>query len=146
MALSISGKVDIPICYGTGGSWFLADNMNSIFGIDIIQRTYNMRIDEQFGYNYYTQWHTAYVWIANDFTFYLVPIVLLVLMCIFGAAWKDFLQNRNMFALILMVLFVEFVFFMPMNNQVFQHSETLFAFWGVLFAWLLTRKKYSWDI
>ncbi len=145
MALYISPNVDLPMCWGAGGSWFLADNVKSLLGIDVIQRTYNMRLDEEFGYNYYTQWHTVFVWLANDFSFFLVPVVLFVLMCLFGAAWRDYLQNKNMYAFLLMVLFAEFVFFMPMNNQVFQHSDTLFAFWGILVIWIFTRRKYSWN-
>ena len=143
MSLSIAHNVDIPLCFGAGGSWFLADNVKQIFGYDVLQHTYNMRIDEIFGYNYYTQWHTVYVWLANDFTFLLVPIALFFLMTIWGAAWRDFLQHHNIFAFVLMILFVEFVVFIPMNNQVFQHVETLFAFWGVFIYWLITRRKYS---
>lgn len=143
MSLSIAHKVDIPLCLGTGNSWFLADNVKEIFGYDVIQQTYNMRIHEQFGYHYYINWHTVYVWFANDFTFIGVPIALFILMMIWGMAWRDFLQTRNVFAFLLMVLFVEFVVFIPMNNQVFQHSETLFAFWGLLVYWLISRRKYS---
>lgn len=142
MGLAVSNEVDIPLCFGAGGSWFLADNVKDLLGYDVIAQTYNMRIDERFGYNYYTQWHTVYVWLANDFTFIGVPIALFILMCIFGLAWRDFLNNRNIFAFAMVILFVEFVFFIPMNNQVFQHSETLIAFWGSFIAWLITRRKY----
>lgn len=146
MALSIAGIVKTPLCFGAGGSWFLADNVKQLFGYDVIDQTYNMRIHEMFGYNYYTQWHTVYVWLANDFTFFGVPIVLFLLMIIWGLAWKDYLQSHNLFAFLLMVVFVEFVVFIPMNNQVFQHPETLFAFWGLLLTWLYTRKKYCFKL
>ncbi len=142
MALDIEDDVDIPLCFGMGGSWFLADNFKSITGYDVIQQTYNMRIQEQFGYDHYINWHTVYVWLANDFTFFGVPIVLFLLMMIFGMAWRSYLQTRNIFAFLMMILFVEFVFFMPMSNQVFQHANTLFAFWGILIYWLATRNKY----
>lgn len=143
MSLSIAHQVDIPLCFGAGNSWFLADNVKEIFGYDVLQQTYNMRIHEMFGYNYYTQWHTVYVWFANDFTFIGVPIALFILMMIWGMAWRDFLQTRNIFAFLLMVLFVEFVVFIPMNNQVFQHPETLLAFWGLFVYWLISRRKYN---
>lgn len=143
MSLAIAHQVDIPLCFGAGNSWFLANNVKEIFGYDVIQQTYNMRIHEMFGYNYYTQWHTVYVWFANDFTFIGVPIALFILMMIWGMAWRDFLQTRNIFAFLLMVLFVEFVVFIPMNNQVFQHPETLLAFWGLFVYWLISRRKYS---
>lgn len=145
MALSISGSIKMPRCYGAGNSWFFADNVKQLFGYDVIAQTYNMRLHELFGYNYYTQWHTVYVWFANDVTFFGVPVILFLIMALWGSAWRDYLNNHNVFAFLLMVIFFEFVVFMPMNNQVFQHSETLFSFWGLIICWLVSHRQFSFN-
>ena len=139
---------DIPFnsTFGLGNSWFTIMNFEEITGINLLEYTYHYKIYETFNYHYGGYWHTAYLWFANDVSLLLVPFVLFILMFVYGSAWKDFIINRNIFALLFMSTFVLFFTFISANNQVFSSSNSLFTFWVTLIIWKLTsRQQYFWN-
>lgn len=141
-ALSLSFNVPFDSTFGFGYSWFLLDNMP--FSHELWERTYMMKMEGMFNYSHWASWHTAYLWFANDVSHIGVPIVLFVLCRLFGRAWKRFITSGCVVSLLQFLLFVKFVLFISANNQVFQASDHLFAFW-ILF--LLSKNRcytYSW--
>ena len=96
------------------------------------------------GYNYYGNWHTAYLWFANDVSIFGVPVVFLVLFTLFGRCWKEFVCNKNLISFLMFMIFVKLVTYISANNQVFMNSDTLFAFWVLIAALGLISSNYSW--
>ena len=143
---ALSYCIDLPFTstFGLGGSWFLMDNFSSLLNINILQYTYLDKA-EQFGIGAYHNWHTVYVWIANDVSFFGVPIVLFVLFYLMAQSWRDYLVNNDPFAFIFMTIMGFFCLYISANNTVFTHSDTLFAFWIILFAWKRYKGIYRYD-
>ena len=102
--------------------------------------TYQHRIQD-FGWHEDIQWHTAYTWFANDFSFVGVIIVMVVFGVLFAMAYKDVINTNNPYAYIIFYFFVLEAFFIPCNNQLFQSTYVFFSFITCLICWLGTRGR-----
>lgn len=131
--------------FGTGHSWFIMDNVSSVLHINILDYTYLAKV-QQYGIDPYSNWHTVYTWFANDVSFIGVPIVLIVLFCLMGQSWRDYIENNDPFAFVFMTIMSLFVLYLSANNTVFSHADTLFAFYIVLYFWKSRRNKYLYNI
>lgn len=140
-ALSYAFDMPFKPTFGVGYSWFLLDNVP--FSKDLWEMTYPKQLEKQYSYSSWVNWHTAYTWFANDVSWLGVPFVLFFLMLIFGQAWRRFRDEGDIFSFLLFMLFVRFMLFISMNNQVFQQSDTFLAFWLLLIA-RLVYKPYKW--
>lgn len=136
-ALAMSFEVPFETTFGIGHSWFLLDNV-PFFSADLWDRTYMMKMEQMFEYSHWSSWHTAYLWFANDFSHFGVPIILFFLFRVFGKSWRAYLANGNVLSLLFFMLFVKMIIYISANNQVFQPSDTMFAFWMLLIA----QRKY----
>lgn len=142
-ALAMALGFDFDSTLGLGNSWFILDNMGALSD-EWWSRTYNIKLDETFGYGYYGNWHTAYLWFANDVSFYGVPILFMLMFSYFGKAWRTFLDKKDISAFLVFMLFVKMVYFISANNQVFMNSDTLFAFVGLVVLRIFAR-NYRWE-
>lgn len=138
-ALATSFDIPWDSTMGFGYSWFLLDNVP----FDLWEDTYMMKLEHMTGYNHWASWHTAYLWFANDVSFFGVPIVLFLLCRIFGRAWSTFVETRNMCAFLQFMLFVKMVTYISANNQMFQACDHLIAFW-ILLLLFNKSKQYIW--
>lgn len=141
-ALSMSFSVPFDSTCGVGNSFFLLDNIDPDRN-GLWMNTYNMKLEKIFAYNFYANWHTPYVWFANDVSLFGVPFLFFLLFRYFGKAWRSFLETGNIVSFLIFMLFVEFMSFISANNHVFQQSDTLFAFWLLFFLNLAT-KRVNW--
>ena len=144
-ALALGINLPFTSTYGFGASWFLLDNMLEMFNIDLYPNTYYSKIYNTYGWNYKLSYSTAYIAVANDVSFVLLPFLLLIMMAVFGFAWKDFLTNHNPFAYLMMIMFFILIVYLPAQCYLFALPDTLFAFWIVLLVWLFNRKKLDWS-
>lgn len=118
-------------------SWF------SIFigqklGIDPTNSTYMVML-EQFGIDRYINWHSIYLWLANEFTFLLVPFIIYIIGLYFGRIWKDCIAGNNPWSYSLMTLFVIMIFYFFANNQIFSGSYICFC--GSFLIYKITSKR-----
>lgn len=143
---ALSHCIDQPFTptFGLGGSWFLIQNFSSLLHINILEYTYLGKA-EAFGYGAYHNWHTVYVWLANDVSFIGVPIVLFGLFYLMAQSWRDYLDHNDPFAFVFMTIMGFFCLYISANNTVFTHSETLFAFWITLFLWKKYKSKFNYE-
>ena len=125
-ALDFSFSIPFDSTLGVGHSFFLLDNIDPERD-GWWMRTYNMKMDQLFHWDYYTNWHTPYVWFANDVSLFGVPFLLFILLRYFGKAWRKFMVTGNVISFL-----VEFISFISANNLVFQQSDTMMAFWLLL--------------
>lgn len=144
-ALSFCLELPFTSTFGVGGSWFTIQNFSSLLGIPILDYTYLGKA-EALGIGAYKNWHTVYTWIANDVSFVGVPFVLFFLFYLMAQSWTDYLDHNDGFAFIFMTIMGFFALYISANNTVFSHSDTLFAFYIVLYLWKRCRKKYNYDL
>lgn len=142
-ALALSFDVNYVPSFGVGYSWFLMDNLGPL-KTAAWSSTYNKAIENAFGYGYYANWHTAYLWFANDVSHIGVPILFFFLFSYCGRHWRRFWETNDMMSFLTFMLFVKMMIYMSANNQVFQNSDTFIAFW-ILFFYVHSKRKWNWN-
>lgn len=114
-----------------GSSWFTIAIAKK-FDYDPTPFTYTKLLEAD-GIDMSVNWHTLYLWLANDFTFIGVPFIMLLIGYYFAKTWCDCLAKSNPLAYPLMALFVIMVFYAFANNQVFSFSFIPFLFWFIFY-------------
>jgi hypothetical protein len=131
--LSLALKEDFDSTFGLGHSSVLLDLSSAFVGPDFAQRSYMVKI-EKYHWDSKMQWSTAYIALASDMSFYLVPVFIFLMSLVLTLSWKLFLKTKSVIALCL--FYYTFVFFMylPANNQVFLTADSYLSFLFFLFA------------
>ncbi|OWF66225.1 hypothetical protein B6A14_03235 [Polynucleobacter hirudinilacicola] len=132
--LSRAMEVDFTSTFGFGSSQFVARQVQWLFGIDVLNSTYQHKVNSFWDEN--AQWHSMYSHLANDFSFFGVGIVMFIIFYNFARVWLSFICLDSFYAKLLLPLFGLMFVFMPANNQVFGFLETFSAFWIVYICWL----------
>ncbi|WP_373472199.1 O-antigen polymerase [Carnobacterium alterfunditum] len=140
-AFSMSLDLNFQPMFGIGNSMFLIENINELFGLDLYEQTYQSRMSA-FGWDPYVNWHSFYVWVANDVHFIGVTIIMFLLGYLLGITYKSVLLNNDSVALVLLSLTTLIIIYIPANNQVLSYPTTFLTFWILLIYWNL-RKKYK---
>ncbi len=112
-----------------GSSFFLMRISRDIFGYDPLPETYMWLLQKNEGIHTTINWHTLYLWLANDFTFILVPVIIFYVGYFFAKTWCDCVHGKNVFAYPTFCLFLIMSFYAFANNQVFSFSFLPFVFW-----------------
>ena len=103
-----------PITFG-GSGWFTIMLMNKL-GYDPEPNIY-MAVLEQYGIHRHINWHTIYLWLANDVTFYGVPILIFFIGYLLAITWQDVLTGENQSAYPLFALMLIMVFYFYANKE-----------------------------
>lgn len=140
-AFSIALDLDFKPLFGIGNSMFLMENFKEIFEINLYDYTYQARMSV-YGWHPYVNWHSFYVWAANDVHFLGVIIIMYLIGYLFGHLYKDVIIYSNPLALPLLCLFFMLMIYLPANNQVLSYPTTFVTFWTLLIYWMV-RKKYK---
>lgn len=137
--MSLATTLNWVPTFGMGSSRWFNEEMNTLFR-GVTQMTYSYRI-ELAGYAWgdRANWHSAYTWFANDFSFFGVIIVMFFLGWLWSNAYKDSFNTGNVLAIGLTTLLVQMFLFLSCNNIVFANSHTFFAFLFYLIVWLVHR-------
>jgi len=141
--LSLSLQEPFVWTYGVGNSrvmqWLvertLLDDKDAIWN-----RTYVSRVASDYGWDRNVHWHSIYPWIASDVSFWGTPLVIIVIGYMLGLSWLDSLA-KNPFAVVVFSLLAIMLYYFSANNQLGQASDTVFAFWVSLAAWLRSRNR-----
>lgn len=120
--------------FGGGSSWFNVNVIENLFGYNIIPDTYQGYLYTQYGISPMVNWHTLYLWLANDLTFFGVPIAVYLLGYLFSVSWVDALNHSNKYAAPMSVLCIMIVAYAFANNQVLSFSFITFIY--VFFMYL----------
>lgn len=144
VGLGLSLRMPFDSTLGLGNSLFLIDNAKQMFGIDLLSLTYQDKVFDLYGYHYSILWHTAYSWIANDVSFWGVPIVLFCIFHIFGSAWSDFVLTRNILGVLFLAPMATMIIFISANNQLMSNPNSLAAMIVLTLYWSATRNRYDW--
>lgn len=123
--------------YGIGHSDFLKSNFKSLFGIDVQERTYQYKTNDE--WDSQTKWHSFYGYWANDISFYGVILLMFIIGVYTAILWKDIIINKNLIAFSLFPLFMIMFFNMPGNNMIFTSMQHFCAFWELTFLYTLEK-------
>lgn len=143
--LGLAFEIPFSSTFGAGHSTFIMYNIQSLLGIELFSHTYQFRIQEQFGWHSLSNWHTAYLWFANDVSFFGVLVVMFFIGFLFASTWKSYIMEGNPYSFLLIILLAMFFFYISANNQVFSHFQTLFPFLYYFIKWFQTNNLYLWS-
>ena len=131
-ALSVGLSIGIIPPTFLGMSWFTMVIANKM-GLDPMPHTY-LSLLERYGIDSHVNWHTIYIWLANDFTFIGVPLVILIIGYAFANTWCECVEGKNAVAIPTFSLFLIMVFYFYANNQVLSFSFIPFVVWCLLYV------------
>lgn len=126
--------------FGVGNSMFLIANLQDLFGVDLFQYTYQARI-AYLGWDSLVNWHSFYMWVANDIHFIGILPLMYLLGKFFGSVSKEVIINQNPIACVIFCLLMLMFFYFPANNQIMSQPESFMAFWVVTLYWMLKKVK-----
>lgn len=143
--LSLSLEEPFVPMWGLGNSRFLYLNAAELTGIDKLQELpYPVRVQKHGKWDAYEHWSSIYPWIASDVSFPGAILAVFVIGRLFAQSWLDSVRGANPFAIAALAQLVIMLLYFPANNQVVQSGEALTSFYGILAAWLLSRRRYVW--
>ena len=115
-------------------------NLLRNFDPHITDGSYQVRIERNFEWGSYGNWHSMYTWFANDLSFYGVIIVMLLFGFFFQKAIHDAVELDNPYAKVMVYLFFLMAIFVPCNNQIAQQFAVLFGFIYSFIHWQLSKR------
>ena len=119
---------------GLGNNWFFINITDYVFPeLDVLSRTYQQYLSDRYGISPTINWHSLYLWWANDVTFFGVPFVVFIIGRIFAHVWLDAYYYANKYAAPLVVLFALMVFYAFAGNQVLSFSFVTFFIVSLLY-------------
>lgn len=115
--LAMSFNEEYDFTYGLGNNYTTVGVSKKLIGIDVLPLTYVGKLENQ-GVGPFAAWHTAYMWFANDVTFYGVPFIMYILGYLFAITWRHTLYYSDPFAPILFLLLLFQLVYLTANNHV----------------------------
>ena len=140
LALTLSLD-DFRSTWGLGNAPFAMAAYVSLTGDEeLYKRSYTYRLRE-FGWNDQHRFNTMFPWIANDISFPMVPVLMLLIGGMFGASWRDAVFGRNDCAVVVFAIFLIMMGYLPANSQITLVPDHLFALLAWIFVWRRTRRR-----
>ncbi|WP_309680838.1 hypothetical protein [Polaromonas sp.] len=141
-ALSMSLGLEHSSTFGFGHSMFLARNADAIFNTDYFTAgSLPGLLELKYEWGMFTLWHSIYPWLASDFGFIGTLFVMAAFGYLLGLSWGFSLLTASHQWIVLFYLLLILFFYIPANNQIFQAGETCMAFFFLLLAILVGKKR-----
>lgn len=112
-------------------------NIAKVAGVDMWERTYIHWLDINKGVDEFGKWHSAYVWFANDVSFFGVPVVLFILAVIVGSSYVLAKVKSDFMSMLVFVMTSSILFYLFANNTYLYNVFYSYAL--LLPVWVLTR-------
>lgn len=131
---ALANAMSLDVCWTKflGSSPSLMHIGHLITGYDAFQDSYMVAL-ESCGIDATVNWHSAYLWWANDFTIPGALVIVYILSLICGFACVDCSQTGNILSKIVFVVFANMLLFMFANNtylaNVFYPMLLVFPIW-----------------
>lgn len=125
--------------WGMGFSFQIMNDFSRWFNIPIssIELSYPVRMESHYGIGAYSNWHTIFPWLASDVSFLGSLLVVSLFVYLWAKSWRDWIQTKNLWALILFGQLSILVLYIPCNNQLFQTRESILATIAIYIVWKL---------
>lgn len=132
----------IPM-FGIGNSYFLLVNAEQLLDMDFWKYTYQSRVEYK-GWKPLLNWHSIYSWLANDFTYLGVLVLMYFIGKYFAIVYYKSLVYKDPITSVLFCLLVISFFYFPANNQIMSTPAMFMAFLGLNGIWIyknVTKKE-----
>lgn len=128
----------VPL-YGLGTSPFILRQYEALTGAhDLDTLTYPARI-EKYGWLQERYWASFYVWLASDLSFWGIPFFCFLLGLVLYTSWRDSIEARQPWAVLLLSLNFIVLLYFSSNNQIGQSGESLWSYLVIFFVWVTSR-------
>jgi hypothetical protein len=120
--VGLSGALQLEFIPTFGQSSFrgIVTKIQPFLGFEnMFLESYLVRHELATGWPALQRWSTIFPWIASDFSFVLVPIIMFMIGNFFKNVWKEAIKSGNPYAIVLMGHFFGFGFMIPANNFLF---------------------------
>lgn len=124
---AIDYALDYPFTttYGFGNGYFPLNMYRAATGTDIFERSYVSKISPY--WHPTINWHTAYLWFANDVSFIGLPVITFLIGFLFFFIYR-LAKRGNLFAISVFPLYISLLLFLPCNNLVLGNPSSAVAF------------------
>lgn len=139
-AVSLMFNYNFDSTLGFGSGYFLLGKFSNILGDDFFKYTYQYKMDELWAYR--TQWHTAFVWLSNDFGYYSVFILCFIFGVLSSVVYKDAKRNKGIVSTTLFAVISIILVFIPANNILMSNPFIFMTFYSLFIIWILRTKVY----
>jgi len=136
-------EMEFDWSYGVGHSVALTSIIEKVTDEEIYEKTYLHRMEEEFNIPGKRHWHTIFPWFASDFTFFGTIIIFYFLSFIYGKCWREVLQFKNPFSILLFCLLTVLFMFVPANNQILHGFDYLLVTITVAWIWAKYHKRLN---
>ncbi|MGG7619585.1 O-antigen polymerase [Bacillus coreaensis] len=136
--LSLTSLYNFDSTYGFGSGRFLLTKVESLYNIELWERTYQYKMDLLWDSR--VNWHTIYVWFANDFGLLGVPIIMALIGFMFCLIFRDVKEHKSVLATILLPLYVLMILFIPANNIIFDNPLMFIPFIFFNILWIFSKR------
>jgi hypothetical protein len=112
-------------------------NVAKILGVDLWERTYMSKLYVLKGIDDVAKWHSAYLWYANDVSFFGVPIILFFFSFFLGCSYVHILNFDDLLSKIyFVIIFNCFLFLFANNTYLYQ---LFYSFVVISVVWIFSR-------
>ncbi len=138
--LSLAFDYPFDSTYGFGSGHFIMNKLGGFVSPDLWASTYQFKMDNIWDSS--VQWHTAFVWLANDFSFFGVFPLLFIFGCFSAIVYKNAKIEGSTVSKALFSLVTIILIFLPANNILFGNPFVFTSFFSLFILWILTRRVY----
>ena len=132
MGLAIDEKFE-PM-FGIGSSAYLVEKAESLSSNNFIERSYINKVKKS-GWSPTLNWHTAYTWIANDFSFFGVAFIMMLFGFFFAKIFYNAMKSTHILFIPLFTSACLMIFYLPMNNQLLSNPQQMIGLISLIIHW-----------
>jgi hypothetical protein len=134
---------DFRSTWGFGNAPFaMAAYTNWTGDEELYKRSYTYRLRE-LNWSDQQRFSTMFPWIANDISFPMVPVLMLLIGAMFGASWRDAVFGRNDCAVVVFTILLIMMGYLPANTQITLVPDHLLALLTWLCFWRVMRRRVA---
>lgn len=145
LSCALDAFVHGKVCwsYGFGSNWFKINVMEHLVpNVSVLSSTYQAYLEKTYEISPLVNWHSIYVWLANDVTFPGTFFIVYYIGKWFGRVWVCAVNGINDYAIPMVGLFALMIFYFFANNQVLSFS--FIAFWVLFLLYIFKEYKFRW--
>jgi hypothetical protein len=146
--LSYSMQIPFKWTFFVGNSRSLTKLVeNHFLSSDAISsQIYPARIESEFGWANGSIWPSCFSWLASDFTFIFIPVLLFFVARKFAQCIYEAVIYNRISALVLASYLFIFFMYLPCNNQIVQSERSLYSLILIILVYVLEKKGIRFKI
>lgn len=128
--------------FGIGNSRYLISIVERLAGIDIISLTYPGKLEAVgIGVDAYANWHTAFVWFANDLSFIGVILLMFAVGRFYSRLLFESITKENPISMTLLFMVNCGLVNISCTNYTLAFSNMCMGFWGLFIIRAITKRN-----